>query len=145
MANLWLTKPFVIGTMQGDAETAPRAYDRSRLRVLGAEQDADAAVRAIDVHLRQGDTIESVTNQIKSAIGNDDIEIRPVTATQAEPSRIENTNGPAYAYIARGIAESFAIPVAPEVMTRPDQFATLSSRGRHCPALHPAHRRTGRS
>ena len=120
LANLWLTKPFVIGTMQGDAQTAAALRTTISLaNAGGSEQDADATVRAIDVHLRQGDTIESVTNQIKSAIGNADIEVRPITATQTEPSRTEAINGPAYAYIARGIAESFAVPVAPEVMTRP--------------------------
>lgn len=119
MANLWLTKPFVIGTMQASPETATALRTTiSLVNAAGTEADADAAVRAIDVHLRQGDTIAAVTDQIKSAIGNDEIEIRPLTATQSEPSRVEDINGPAYAYIARGIAETFAIPVAPEVMTR---------------------------
>jgi carboxypeptidase PM20D1 len=120
MANLWLAKPLVIGTIQGNADTATALRTTISLaNAEGTEQDADATVRAIDVRLRQGDTIESITNQIKSAIGNADIEVRPVIATQAEPSRTEDTNGPAYAYIARGIAESFAVPVAPDVMTRP--------------------------
>jgi carboxypeptidase PM20D1 len=84
----------------------------------GAEADAEAEVRAIDVHLRQGDTIASVTDQIESAIGTGEIEIHPLTATQSEPSRVEDINSPAYAYIARGIAETFVVPVAPELMTR---------------------------
>jgi carboxypeptidase PM20D1 len=75
-------------------------------------------VRAIDVRLHQGDTIASVTQQLKAAINNDQIEIRPLTETQSEPSRVEDINSPAYAYVARGITETFVIPVAPEVMTR---------------------------
>jgi carboxypeptidase PM20D1 len=119
MANLWLTKPFVIGTMQADPETATALRTTiSPANAGGSEQSANATMRAIDVRLHQGDTIASVTEQIKSAIGNDDIEIKPLTATQAEPSRVEAINGPAYAYIARGIAESFAVPVAPELMSR---------------------------
>ena len=94
------------------------AHDDIAREWRNPRQDDDADVRAIDVHLRQGDTIASVTDRIKSAIGNDEIEIRPLTATQAEPSRVEDINGPAYAYIARGIAETFAVPVAPELMTR---------------------------
>ncbi len=119
MANLWLTKPFVIGTMQDDPQTATALRTTISLARSGSgETDQDADVRAIDVHLRQGDTIASVIEQIESAIGSDEIETRPVTATQSEPSRIEDINGPAYAYIARGIAETFVVPVAPELMTR---------------------------
>jgi carboxypeptidase PM20D1 len=117
MANLWLTKPFVIGTMQASPETATALRTTvSLVDASGAEADSD--VRAIDVHLQQGDTIASVTDEIRAAIGNDEIEIRPLTATQSEPSRVEDINGPAYAYIARGIAENFAVPVAPELATR---------------------------
>ena len=119
MANLWLTRPFVIGTMQSNPESATALRTMILLaNSAGTEPDADADVRAIDVHLRQGDTVASVTEQIKSAIGSDEIEIRPVTATQSEPSRVEDINGPAYAYIARGISETFVVPVAPVVMTR---------------------------
>jgi carboxypeptidase PM20D1 len=113
MANLWLSKPLVIGTMQGD-----ELRTTVRLANDGAAQNEDADVRAIDVHLSRGDTVASVTEQLKAAIRNDEIEIRPLTATQSEPSRIEDINGPAYAYIARGIAETFVVPVAPEMMTR---------------------------
>jgi len=113
MANLWLTKPLVIGTMQGD-----ELRTTVRLANNGAAQNEDADVRAIDVHLSRSDTVASVTEQLKAAISNDEIEIRPITATQSEPSRIEDINGPAYAYIARGIAETFVVPVAPEMMTR---------------------------
>lgn len=119
MANLWLTKPFVIGTMQSVPQTATALRTTvSLVNASGAEADAEAEVRAIDVHLQQGDTIASVTDQIESAIGTDEIEIRPLTATQSEPSRVEDINSPAYAYIARGIAETFVVPVAPELMTR---------------------------
>ena len=119
MANLWLTKPFVISTMQRDPETATALRTTISLANEGAGQDNDADVRAIDVRLRQGDTIASVTQQLKAAISNDNIEIRPLTATQSEPSRVEDMNGTAYAYIARGIGETFVVPVAPELMTRP--------------------------
>jgi carboxypeptidase PM20D1 len=118
MANLWLSKPFVIGTMQGNADIAAALRTTVSLANAGSSQDNDADVRAIDVHLRRGDTIESITERLKVAINNDEIEIRPLTATQSEPSRIEDINGPAYAYIARGIAETFVVPVAPEMMTR---------------------------
>jgi carboxypeptidase PM20D1 len=118
MANLWLTKPLVIGTMQGDPEIGAALRTTIALPNGGSAQNNDADVRAIDVHLRRGDTIASVTDQLKAAIGDDDIEIRPLTATQSEPSRIEDINGAAYAYIARGIAETFVVPVAPEMMTR---------------------------
>src|SRR6185436_9117351 len=90
MANLWLTKPLVIGTMQGD-----ELRTTVRLANNGAAQNEDADVRAIDVHLSRSDTVASVTEQLKAAISNDEIEIRPITATQSEPSRIEDINGPA--------------------------------------------------
>lgn len=119
LANLWLTKPLVIGTMQGDAETATALRTTiSPVMAGSAAQDNDADVRAIDVRLHQRDTIASVTEQVTAAIGNSEIEVRPLTATQAEPSRVTDVNGAAYAYIARGIAETFVVPAAPELMTR---------------------------
>lgn len=128
LANLWLAKPLVIGALQGDAETAAALRTTISPVVTGLSLDGqltksalrtDADVRAIDVHLHQGDTIASVTQQVTAAIGNSEIEVQPLTATQAEPSRITDVNSPAYAYIARAIAETFVVPVAPELMTRP--------------------------
>jgi carboxypeptidase PM20D1 len=116
MANLWLTKPLVIGTMERDGEAASAL--RSTISLAGTAQDADADVRAIDVHVRHGDTIASVTEQLNAAIDDDNIEIRSLTATQSEPSRIEDMNGAAYAYVTRGIAETFVVPAAPEVLSR---------------------------
>jgi carboxypeptidase PM20D1 len=119
LANLWLTKPLVMGSLQASAETADALRTTISPVTASAAQDNDSDVRAIDVHLHQRDTIASVTERITAAIGNAEIEVRPLTATQAEPSRITDVNSPAYAYIARGIAETFAVPVAPELMTRP--------------------------
>ena len=119
MANLWLTKPLVIGSMQSGPETATALRTTISPATAGTADDADANVRAVDVFLHQRDTIESATRQVTAAIGNDEIEVRPLTATQSEPSRTTDVNSPAYAYIARGIRETFAVPVAPELMTRP--------------------------
>jgi carboxypeptidase PM20D1 len=119
LANLWLTKPLVIGTMQGSAETTDALRTTISPVMASAAQDSDADLRAIDVHLHPRDTIASVTDQVTAAIGNSEIEIRPLTATQAEPSRVTDANSPAYAYIARGISETFVVPTAPELMTRP--------------------------
>ena len=119
LANLWLTRPLVIGTIEADPATASALRTTIVSPMTAAAEDDDANLRAIDVHLHQGDTIASVTEHVTSAIGNAEIEVRPLTATQAEPSRITDVNSPAYAYIARAIAETFVVPVAPEVMTRP--------------------------
>ena len=119
LANLWLTRPLVIGTIEADPATASALRTTIVSPMTAAAEDNDANLRAIDVHLHQGDTIASVTERVTSAIDDAEIEVRPLTATQAEPSRITDVNSPAYAYIARAIAETFVVPVAPEVMTRP--------------------------
>ena len=118
LANLWLTKPLVIGSLQAAPETATALRTTISPAMAGATAE-DTDMRAIDVYLHQRDTIDSVTRQVTAAIGDDEIEVRPISATLSEPSRITDMNSPAYAYIARGIRETFAVPTAPELMTRP--------------------------
>lgn len=119
LANLWLAKPLVIGTMQGNPATgAPlRTTASSDLPEDAAQDNGSAdALTVVELHLHQRDSAASATDAVRAAIGDPEIDIRAVT--EVEPSRVADMNGPAYAHIARAIRETFVVPVAPELMTR---------------------------
>jgi carboxypeptidase PM20D1 len=119
LANLWLMKPLVIGTMQASpAIGAPlRTTASSDMTEDDAQDNGSAdALAVVDLHLHPRDSVASATDAARAAIGDSEIEIRPVV--EVEPSRTTDVNGPAYAHIARAIGETFAVPVAPELMTR---------------------------
>jgi carboxypeptidase PM20D1 len=119
LANLWLMKPLVIGTMQASPATgAPLSTTASSDTPEDGAQDNGSAdaLAVVDLHLHPRDTVASATDAARAAIGDSEIEIRAVT--QIEPSRAADVNGPAYAHIARAIRETFVVPVAPELMTR---------------------------
>jgi carboxypeptidase PM20D1 len=85
--------------------------------VLQENGGTSNALAVVDVFLHPRDTAAAATEQVKAAIGDSDVDVRPVM--QVEPSRTADINGPAYAHISRAIAETFRVPVAPELMTRP--------------------------
>jgi carboxypeptidase PM20D1 len=119
LSNLWLMKPLVIGTMQGNpASGAPLRTIASSDMPEGSAQDNGSAdaLAVVDLHLHPRDSVAAATEAARAAIGDSEVEIRAVT--QIEASRVTDMNSPAYAHIARAIRETFVVPVAPELMTR---------------------------
>jgi carboxypeptidase PM20D1 len=120
LANLWFAKPLVIGTMERHPAARPalRTTASSVMAQPEAQDGASSpnALAVIDVHLHPRDTAASAMDRIRAAIADSDIDIRAVT--EIEPARAADINGPAYAHIARAIRETFAVPVAPDLMTR---------------------------
>lgn len=121
LANLWLFKPLVLGNLSADPLAAAVLHTTISPTMLEAgvkDNVIPPVARAkINFRLHQRDTIDSVVAHVKAAIGDPKVDIVLGTETQHEASRIVAESDPAFAYLTRKIAESFAVPVSPELMT----------------------------
>ncbi|HYM18173.1 MAG TPA: M20/M25/M40 family metallo-hydrolase [Micropepsaceae bacterium] len=121
LANLWLTKPLVMRTLEAQPDTAATLHTTISPTILEAgikENVIPPTARAvINFRLHQRDTIRSVTDHVKGAIGDPKVDIAEREETVSESSKIVSENSPAYAYVANAIRETFGVPVAPDLMT----------------------------
>jgi carboxypeptidase PM20D1 len=121
LANLWLMKPMVIGRLQEDPLAAAVLTTTISPTMLEAGIKDNVipptASAKINFRLHQRDSVESVIAHVKSAINDPKVDVTPLTETRNEASEIVRQTNPAYQYLAQKIGESFAIPVAPELMT----------------------------
>jgi carboxypeptidase PM20D1 len=71
----------------------------------------------INFRLHQRDTLVSATEHVRAAIHDPKVDVTPGTETLNEASKIVALSDPAYLYLSQTIKDSFALPVAPELMT----------------------------
>ncbi len=71
----------------------------------------------INFRLHQRDSIRSVTEHVKDAIGDSKVDIAEREETISEGSKIVTENSLAYVYVANAIRETYGVPVAPDLMT----------------------------
>jgi carboxypeptidase PM20D1 len=121
LANLWLLKPLVIGNLSAEPMTAAVLHTTISPTMLeaGVKDNVIPPVARAKINFRphQRDSIESVVAHVKAAIGDPRVDIVEGTEFRHEASKLVASGDPAYVYITRKIRESFAVPVAPELMT----------------------------
>jgi carboxypeptidase PM20D1 len=121
LANLWLTKPLVMRTLEAEPSTAATLHTTISPTILEAgikENVIPPTARAvINFRLHQRDTIRGVTDHVKEAIGDAKVDIAEREETVSEGSKIVPENSPAYTYVGNAIRETFGVPIAPELMT----------------------------
>jgi len=116
-ANLWLMGPLVEGTLRSDPHSAP-SLGTAMLPFKSEASGKGTPPRAVlDFRLHPRDTIASVTERVKSAISDANVEVKALPAKNAEPSKATDVNGTAYRYVARTITDTFGVSVAPELMS----------------------------
>ena len=71
----------------------------------------------INFRLHQRDTIKSVTDHVRAAIGDSQVDVTQREETISEATKIVGVNDPAYVYLSETIKASYGVPVAPEMMT----------------------------
>jgi len=117
LANLWLLKPMVVGAMESKAETAGILGTTMAPANPPTGGKGNAAPRAvIDVRTHQRDSIDSVVAHVRGAIGDPRVDVKTISETQSQPSKVVDLGSRAYIYISREIAANFAVPVAPDLM-----------------------------
>src|SRR5712671_4412352 len=121
LANLWLTKPLVMRTLEAEPDTAATLHTTISPTILEAgikENVIPPTARAvINFRLHQRDSIRSVTEHVKDAIGDSKVDIAEREETISEGSKIVTENSLAYVYVANAIRETYGVPVAPDLMT----------------------------
>ena len=121
LANMWLLKPLVIRKMEAQPEIAALLHTTISPTMLEAGVKDNVipptAKAVINFRLHPRDTIASVTEHVRQAIADPKVDIAASTETQVEASKIVSTDDPAYRYVADTMKASFAIPVAPQLMT----------------------------
>jgi carboxypeptidase PM20D1 len=120
LANLWLTGPIVSHLLEGDPETAAMLHTTiAPTMVSGGVKDnvlPPQATATINFRLHQRDTIESVIAHVRKAINDPRVDVRALTETQSEASKVSDLHDDNGKFITRAIQDSFdGIPVAPAV------------------------------
>ncbi len=121
LANLWLTKPLVLGKLSESPANAAVLHTTISPTMLQAGIKDNVipptASAKINFRLHQRDSIESVIAHVKAAINDPKVDVTEVPGFRHEASRLVALDDPAYEYVSQKIKESFAVPVAPELMT----------------------------
>lgn len=120
LANLWLTKPLVMGRLQASPERAAVLHTTmASAGPNGASQAKavpDTATGIVNFRLHQRDSAASVRRRVRAAINDDQVDVSEREDTLAEPSAIVDVTNPAYVHIADMIRTEFGVPAAPELM-----------------------------
>jgi len=121
LANLWLMKPLVVRDLEGEPESAAILHTTISPTIMQAgvkDNVIPPTARAIiNFRLHQRDTISSVTQHVKDAISDPQVDVKALMESNAEASKIVDLKGPAYTFVAQAIKDSLAVPVAPDLMT----------------------------
>jgi len=120
LANLWLTEPLVIRSLQGTplggaltrTTTAPTMLDAGvKDNVLPPE-----ATAVVNFRIRPGETRETVIARVREIVNDTMIAVAPRDSATADPSAVSRTDVPAYQLIERTIramAPERSVPVLP--------------------------------
>jgi carboxypeptidase PM20D1 len=122
LANLWLSGPLVARVMDSVPDSAARLHTTISPTMLSAGVKDNVlppeAHATVNFRLHQRDTIEEAIDHVKKAINDPKVEVRALTETQSEASKVADLNGPHGQFLVRLVQESFnGIPVAPDVTT----------------------------
>jgi carboxypeptidase PM20D1 len=121
LANLWLTKPLVIRDMTANPESAATLHTTISPTMLNAGVKENVipptAQAIINFRLHPRDSIRSVTDHVRDAVGDSKVDVAEREETISEASKVADTNSPAFVTIARAVTDTFGVPVAPEIMT----------------------------
>ncbi|MBS0275075.1 MAG: M20 family peptidase [Proteobacteria bacterium] len=122
LANLWLTGPIVSNMLEKNPETAAMMHTTiAPTMISGGIKDnvlPPQATATINFRLHQRDTIESVIEHVRKAIDDPRVDVRALTETQSEASKVSDLHDGNGAFIVHAVRESFnGIPVAPTVTT----------------------------
>jgi carboxypeptidase PM20D1 len=71
----------------------------------------------INFRLHPRDSIRSVIDHVRDAIGDSRVDVAEREETVSEASKVVETKSPAFATIAKAVTDTFGVPVAPEIMT----------------------------
>jgi carboxypeptidase PM20D1 len=122
LANLWLTSPIVSNMLENNPETAAMMHTTiAPTMISGGVKDnvlPPQATATINFRLHQRDSIQSVIEHVRKAINDPRVDVRALTETQDEASKVSDLHDENGKFVVAAIRDSFnGIPVAPLVTT----------------------------
>jgi carboxypeptidase PM20D1 len=122
MSNLWLTAPIVTRILDGNPESAATIHTTIAPTIIfGGVKDnvlPPQATATINFRLHPRDTIESVIEHVRKAVDDPRVDVRALTETQDEASKVSDLNDANGQYLTAAIRDTFnGIPVAPTMTT----------------------------
>jgi len=121
LSNLWLTGPLVQGQLEKSPSSNAMLRTTTALTIVRAGNKDNVlpgrAEAAVNFRILPGDSIDSVEQHLKSALGNDAIQVKRYPGN-SEPSPVSPTDSTGYRAIEQAVRQTFPdAVVAPGLMT----------------------------
>lgn len=121
LSNLWLTRPLVQGQLEKSPSSNAMLRTTTALTIVRAGNKDNVlpgrAEAAVNFRILPGDTIDSVEKHLKTALGNDAIQVKRYPGN-SEPSPVSPTDSTGYRAIEQSVRQTFPdAVVAPGLMT----------------------------
>ena len=121
LSNLWLTGPLVQGQLEKSPSSNAMLRTTTALTIVRAGNKDNVlpgrAEAAVNFRILPGATIDSVEKHLKSALGNDAIQVKRYPGN-SEPSPVSPTDSTGYRAIEQSVRQTFPdAVVAPGLMT----------------------------
>ena len=121
LSNLWLTGPLVQGELEKSPSSNAMLRTTTALTIVRAGNKDNVlpgrAEAAVNFRILPGDSIDSVEQHLKSALGNDAIQVKRYPGN-SEPSPVSPTDSTGYRAIEQAVRQTFPdAVVAPGLMT----------------------------
>lgn len=133
-ANLWLTRPLVLNTLEKGAATNAMIRTTTAVTIFEAgtkENVLPSVARAVvNFRILQGDSSASVIEHVRATVDDPRVSVRRAGAFVAEPSRVSRTASEGFRRLARSIRAVFpgtlVAPYLVVVVTDSRHFADLT-------------------
>jgi len=121
LSNLWLTRRLVQGQLEKSPSSNAMLRTTTALTIVRAGNKDNVlpgrAEAAVNFRILPGDSIDSVEQHLKSALGNDAIQVKRYPGN-SEPSPVSPTDSTGYRAIEQAVRQTFPdAVVAPGLMT----------------------------
>lgn len=117
-ANLWLTRPLVMRTLEGSPTTNAMVRTTTAATIFQAGTKDNVlpshARAVVNFRILPGDSVAGVVEHVRRTIRDPRIEVRPARGFLSEPSPVSSTDSESYRTLERTIRS-----IAPEVMVTP--------------------------
>lgn len=117
-ANLWLTRPLVLRSLEKTPATNAMVRTTTAATVFQAGTKdnvlASQARAVINFQILQGDSVAGVLRHVRDVVNDTSIDVRLTGAFSAEPSAVSNPETPSFRMLERAIAS-----VAPDAVVAP--------------------------
>src|SRR5688500_10477512 len=104
-ANLWLTKPLIVGKLQENPTTNAMIRTTTAVTIFqaGTKENvlASKARAVVNFRILPGDSVADVVRHVRNAVDDPRVDVRLADGFTAEPSALTRTDSDAFRAVAR--------------------------------------------